>query len=333
MLVNIGPILIAVFAGLLLGEGFPRWLVVGLAVAFAGVLLIGVATRRPGPTWSASSSAWSPRSPTPAGWWRRSRCCAGCPRCRSPSPRARWARSAACRGPARWSASSASAPARLDRRHGLPRRGADRAGLHHLGLRALPDGRRPLGATTYLVPPLVVAAGLAAARRGPAGARRGRRRGLPGRGRLSRRRARVRPPVPVPQEAGPRSEGRRRGALDVRPRGSRWGKHDGDASSARRCSREARVDGRTGRRSSRRPRGRPRSTTRSPGGSSRLRPAGRLPRPGTCTAGARPDRAAADDQLRHRRRVRRRSPSPPPGAPPRWSSCPTATPSTSPPFA
>jgi drug/metabolite transporter (DMT)-like permease len=45
MLVNIGPILIAVFAGLLLGEGFPRWLVAGIAVAFAGVLLIGFATR------------------------------------------------------------------------------------------------------------------------------------------------------------------------------------------------------------------------------------------------------------------------------------------------
>jgi drug/metabolite transporter (DMT)-like permease len=45
MLVNIGPILIAVFAGLLLGEGFPRWLVVGIAIAFAGVVLIGVATR------------------------------------------------------------------------------------------------------------------------------------------------------------------------------------------------------------------------------------------------------------------------------------------------
>ena len=45
MLVNIGPILIAVFAGLLLGEGFPRWLVVGIAVAFAGVVLIGIATR------------------------------------------------------------------------------------------------------------------------------------------------------------------------------------------------------------------------------------------------------------------------------------------------
>ena len=32
MLVNIGPILIAVFAGLLLGEGFPRWLLAGIAV-------------------------------------------------------------------------------------------------------------------------------------------------------------------------------------------------------------------------------------------------------------------------------------------------------------
>ena len=32
-------------AGLLLGEGFPRWLVVGIAVAFAGVVLIGLATR------------------------------------------------------------------------------------------------------------------------------------------------------------------------------------------------------------------------------------------------------------------------------------------------
>jgi drug/metabolite transporter (DMT)-like permease len=45
MLVNIGPILIAVFAGLLLGEGFPRWLLAGIAVAFAGVVIIGVATR------------------------------------------------------------------------------------------------------------------------------------------------------------------------------------------------------------------------------------------------------------------------------------------------
>ncbi|MGY1707321.1 DMT family transporter [Geodermatophilus sp. SYSU D00697] len=45
MLVNIGPILIAVLAGLLLGEGFPRRLLAGIAVAFAGVVLIGLATR------------------------------------------------------------------------------------------------------------------------------------------------------------------------------------------------------------------------------------------------------------------------------------------------
>jgi drug/metabolite transporter (DMT)-like permease len=48
MLVNIGPVLIAVFAGLLLGEGFPRWLVIGLGIAFCGVLLIGLATRSAG---------------------------------------------------------------------------------------------------------------------------------------------------------------------------------------------------------------------------------------------------------------------------------------------
>jgi drug/metabolite transporter (DMT)-like permease len=45
MLVNIGPILIAVLAGLLLGEGFPRRLLGGIAIAFAGVVLIGLATR------------------------------------------------------------------------------------------------------------------------------------------------------------------------------------------------------------------------------------------------------------------------------------------------
>jgi drug/metabolite transporter (DMT)-like permease len=45
MLVNIGPILIAVLAGLLLGEGFPRRLLGGIAIAFAGVVIIGLATR------------------------------------------------------------------------------------------------------------------------------------------------------------------------------------------------------------------------------------------------------------------------------------------------
>jgi drug/metabolite transporter (DMT)-like permease len=44
MLVNVGPLLIALLAGLLLGEGFPRHLVTGSLVAFAGVVVIGTAT-------------------------------------------------------------------------------------------------------------------------------------------------------------------------------------------------------------------------------------------------------------------------------------------------
>ena len=44
MLVGSGPVLIALFAGVLLGEGFPRSLFAGCAVAFAGVVVIGVAT-------------------------------------------------------------------------------------------------------------------------------------------------------------------------------------------------------------------------------------------------------------------------------------------------
>ncbi|WP_433505660.1 DMT family transporter [Pseudonocardia halophobica] len=44
MLVNIGPILIALFAGVLLHEGFPRWLLIGAGVAFAGAVVIGAST-------------------------------------------------------------------------------------------------------------------------------------------------------------------------------------------------------------------------------------------------------------------------------------------------
>ncbi|WP_133798215.1 DMT family transporter [Kribbella caucasensis] len=44
MLVHIAPLLIALLAGLMLGEGFPRQLVIGSLVAFGGVLLIGTAT-------------------------------------------------------------------------------------------------------------------------------------------------------------------------------------------------------------------------------------------------------------------------------------------------
>jgi drug/metabolite transporter (DMT)-like permease len=48
MLVNVGPILIALLAGTLLGEGYPRNLFTGCAVAFGGAILIGIATSERG---------------------------------------------------------------------------------------------------------------------------------------------------------------------------------------------------------------------------------------------------------------------------------------------
>lgn len=44
MLVHIAPLLIALLAGLTLGEGFPRQLVAGSVIAFAGVVVIGTAS-------------------------------------------------------------------------------------------------------------------------------------------------------------------------------------------------------------------------------------------------------------------------------------------------
>lgn len=48
LLVNVGPILIAVLAGIFLSEGFPRWLIVGSLIAFGGVAVItlGASTTR-----------------------------------------------------------------------------------------------------------------------------------------------------------------------------------------------------------------------------------------------------------------------------------------------
>jgi drug/metabolite transporter (DMT)-like permease len=55
MLVNVGPILIAVLAGTLLHEGFPRRLLAGCGIAFAGAIVIGYATSDGGivPSWGA----------------------------------------------------------------------------------------------------------------------------------------------------------------------------------------------------------------------------------------------------------------------------------------
>jgi drug/metabolite transporter (DMT)-like permease len=48
MLVNTGPILIAIFAGIFLREGFPPGLFAGCAVAFCGVVVIALATAESG---------------------------------------------------------------------------------------------------------------------------------------------------------------------------------------------------------------------------------------------------------------------------------------------
>ena len=44
LLVNVGPVVVAILAGIFLGEGFPPRLFVGCAIAFAGCALIGFAT-------------------------------------------------------------------------------------------------------------------------------------------------------------------------------------------------------------------------------------------------------------------------------------------------
>lgn len=56
LVVNIGPILIALLGGFLLKEGFPRPLLIGMAVAFAGVVLIAVSSNRDSSVETASTT-------------------------------------------------------------------------------------------------------------------------------------------------------------------------------------------------------------------------------------------------------------------------------------
>ena len=44
LLINVNPILIAVMAGVILKEGFPRWLIIGSLIAFAGVAVIALSS-------------------------------------------------------------------------------------------------------------------------------------------------------------------------------------------------------------------------------------------------------------------------------------------------
>lgn len=42
MLINVSPIIVAVLAGFILKEGFPRWLIIGSTLAFGGVAMIAI---------------------------------------------------------------------------------------------------------------------------------------------------------------------------------------------------------------------------------------------------------------------------------------------------
>ena len=185
MLVNVGPILIALFAGLLLGEGFPRWLVIGALVAFSGAVLVGRPRRRARRTSGGRCSAWSRPSPTRSGCSRRSPLYVDCPRCRSRSCPARSGPSSACRSRPGWWRGRRRAR-RGHRVAGLPRYRAHRAGVQHVGLRAGPHGCRAPRREH-----LRRAADHHRPRRGPAGrgatgAGRRRRGDLPGRRRACR---------------------------------------------------------------------------------------------------------------------------------------------------
>jgi len=65
MLVNVGPVLIALLAGFLLKEGFPRTLLVGCGVAFAGAVVIGLASSESSSVagWGAALCLRGPRAP------------------------------------------------------------------------------------------------------------------------------------------------------------------------------------------------------------------------------------------------------------------------------
>ena len=146
MLVNVGPILIALLAGLLLGEGFPRWLLLGAAVAFAGAAadrarrpptrrardLVGVAL------CLAAALAWA------IGVLAQKPALRRLPACRSPGWRAPSAISSACPSRGQLVRETSHATGGSVRRGPLPRARAHRHRVLHLGLRALAHvGRAP----------------------------------------------------------------------------------------------------------------------------------------------------------------------------------------------
>ena len=146
MVVNIGPVVIAVLGGWLLREGFPRRLLAGLAVAFAGAVVVGLSESGGGSAsllgvgmclLAAVSYATAVVGQKPA--LRHASALQvttfGC-----------FAGTAATLPFADQLASAGRRRAgERDAHGGVPRRGPHRTGVHHLGLRADPDHRGPDG--------------------------------------------------------------------------------------------------------------------------------------------------------------------------------------------
>jgi hypothetical protein len=144
MLVNLGPILIALLAGVVLREGFPRRLLVGCAVGFGGAALIGVATSAHG-----TSAGWGAGLRVAAAFAYAAGLVAEKPQLAYASPlqvgrlarmHGRCDRMPAVRAPARPVRRTRLVGARLD---GVPRRRAHRRRLPRVGVRTGANVRRP----------------------------------------------------------------------------------------------------------------------------------------------------------------------------------------------
>ena len=181
MLVGVGPVLIILLAGVVLSEGFPRSLVVGCALAFAGVLVIAFAdSERGGSALGAAlcvaaavayaggvvsqKPVLARVSPLQATFV----CClVGTLVCLPFAPTAR-------RGGGR----RRSWGTHVGR---LPRRLSDGARVHHLGVRARAHERRPARHDHLPRPAALDSPRLGLPRRGAGRARLPRRSALPGR--------------------------------------------------------------------------------------------------------------------------------------------------------
>ena len=179
MLVNVGPVPIALLAGLLLGEGFPRTLLVGVSIAFAGAIVIGVATAERGVAAGWGSVLCVVAAALYAG---------GVIAQKPLLSRVGAAHHLACLPDRSRRLPPLRAPAlrgarrrqgELDRLDGLPRRLPDGRGVHDVGLRALADDGRPDGGHDLPRPADCDPSRLGHARREPRGSRVPRRGALP----------------------------------------------------------------------------------------------------------------------------------------------------------